>query len=127
MDSEMEVTGRESDIQPLPEDESVHQKIQLYTKESRGLTRNIDGTPTPTNSLERESYKYEEVAQSTEIRFITPNDDKIPESLSPADLHTAIDWGRENYRGAINIKGFHFKMDQGWQVNNFKKPHKKSR
>lgn len=81
-ESDMEITAKASDIMPRPEDKSVKLKIELYTVETERPSRNREITPTPGNSPDREENR-EELLRKLEIRFISSQDDKIPDSLSP--------------------------------------------
>lgn len=97
-EDEIEVaSARISDILPRPEVNSVRQKIELYSAEKDKEITYKDITPTPANSTSRESTKEEEILKKLEIRFTASQDERIPDSLSPQNLSTAIDRGRVKY------------------------------
>lgn len=69
----------------------------MYASEKERAPQPKENTPTPVNSPSRSETKEEETLRKLEIRFIASQDDKIPDSLSPNDLLSAIDRGRVKY------------------------------
>lgn len=51
----------------------------------------------PKQSEAEQSMEKSEPLQSVEIRFITPEDENVPDSLAPPDLIKAIERGRVKY------------------------------
>lgn len=74
LDEDVQTTGRPSDLLPRPEEQSVREKIQLYTKESRKSSQIDDIRPTPSNSPERGD-RHEEEMQDKNIHFRTSSED----------------------------------------------------
>lgn len=97
MDTDLLPTGKLSDILSRPEDQSVREKIQRYTEEIRMTQQPDDIPPTPSNSPKREASRYEDLPKEFDICFITSTDDRVPDSLAPTDLTTAIERGRVKY------------------------------